>query len=300
MILKIFFIEAKRSLKMTLTLILCSILFGFTLTSMLGLKNYIEALFTPVQWGANLVIAPKGVSLEGIHRSVLRGEPEGLIPIALFETLQSQILEEQALRHRPSPSLKVLGLIPYQDHDGKIQVAYLGDKESFFSASPDPSLWNQISFKPWVSTSSEFLNRPGYQTPEWGSRVLMGILAKGDSGPIERLKELIDRKTIAQGFRVTVGQTDADHRVDQLGKSLYALVALISGCLIPGLFLAMLILRERRFLIFDVMNELGWKSTSSTQLMLLQSLFLILGPAILGIIFGIVLTPLIQQLIKFS
>ncbi len=299
MILKILLIEFRRSLKIAFTLILCSLLSGFTLSATLGLKKYIETLFVPVAWGAGLVIVPKGVSLEGLHRSLIHGEPEGLIPTALFETLQGQINDEKILRHLPAPSLKVLGFIPYKK-DGNTNLAFLGDKEAYFSTINEPSIWNQFPFQPWASQSLEFTSRAGYQTPEWGTKVLMGILAQGEPGPLQKLKELIDRKTIAQGMLVSPGQTDEDHRVDQLGKSLYALVALIVFCLIPGLFLSIVIMQERRLLIFTVMQELGWTSQRQIQLFAFQLLALVLAPGVLGILLGILFSPWLQQILKVS
>ena len=299
MIKKIFLIEARRSFKITLTLILCSFLSGFTFSSALELKNYIQTLFVPVSWGAGLVITPKGVSLEGLHRSLIHGEPEGLIPSALFETLQSQISEEQQLRHLPAPSLKVLGFLPYKK-DGKTNIAFLGDKDAYFSNLKLPSIWSSFSFEPWATQSAEFINRAGYQTPEWGSKVLMGILAQGEALPLQKLKELIDRKTIAHGMVVTPGQTEADHRMQELGRSLYALVGLIALCLIPGFFLSLVILRERRSTINNVMEELGWMRLRQIQLFTLQSFALVVVPLILGIILGLEFSPWMQQILKFS
>lgn len=300
MIGRIFLTEARRSFKITLTLILCSFLSGFTLSSGWKLKTYIENLFIPVSWNANLIVLPKSVDLEGLHRSLLHSPPEGLIPMALFETLQGQIQQEKIQYHLAEPSLKILGFIPFEDASGKIHLAYSGDKEAYFANSPTDSIWNQFSFDPWTSHDSELAARPGYQTPEWGSKTLMGILAKGEPGPIEKLKELIDRKTIGQGVRVTPGLTNEDQRLHQLGKSLYALVALIGICLIPGLFLSMIVLLERRRVIFTVLKELGEKPSHSLRLTLLQSLFLILLPMVLGLFLGLSLAPLIESLLKFS
>ena len=299
MILRIFFIEFKRSLKITLTLILCSLLFGFTFSSAFKLKKYIETLFVPVSWGAGLIIVPKGVSLEGLHRSLIHGEPEGLIPMALFETLEGQINDEKNLRHLSVPSLKVLGIIPFKN-ESKTNLAFIGDQNAYFSTIHEPSIWNQFSFKPWATQSSDLANRAGYQTPEWGHRVLMGILAQGEPGPLQKLKELIDRKTIAQALLANPGQTDADHRIDQLGKSLYVLVTLIAFCLLPGLFLSILILRERRSKIYTVMQELGWTSTRQLQLFTLQLLVLVLGPLMMGAFWGTVFSPWLQQILKVS
>lgn len=299
MILRIFFVELRRSLKITFTLILCSLLLGFTLSSALQLKKYMETLFVPVSWGAGLVVVPKGISLEGLHRSLIHGEPEGLIPMALFETLQGQINDEKFLRHLPVPSLKILGFIPYKKAS-RTNLAFVGDKDAYFSNLNGPSIWNQFSFEPWTAQSSEFVSRAGYQTPEWGNRVLMGILAQGEPGPLQKLKELIDRKTIAQGMIVRPGETEEDHRMDQLGKSLYALVILIGFCLLPGLLLSILILQERRSIIYTVMQELGWSSRRQFQFFILQILALVFSPAMLGVSLGFAFSPWLQTILKVS
>jgi len=296
--MSLFFTEVRRSLRVTLALVLCALLSGLTGYSALTAKRYIETIFKPVTWNADLMILPKGVTPEGLQRSLLSGEPEGLLPLALFETLQAQVNQEMLQKHLPAPALRVLGFVPFRSA-GHTQVAFVGDREAYF-AEQTYSIWRDYSWNKWTDVQSDLAARPGYQTPEWKDKVLMGVLARGEPGPIASLKNLIDRRTVAQGVLVRPGDSDMDHRLAQLDQGLWAVVGLIFVCLLPGLVLALIVLGERRKRVLIVMHELGFTSAQRLQLLLFQVLFLILAPAGLGVLAAWWTSPALLDLLHFT
>lgn len=281
MILKTFLIESRRSFKLVFTLFLCSFLFGFAAFSSFELKNYIEKLFSPTEWGIDLAILPKGTSPESLKRSLLTGRPEGLIPVALFKTLQAQITDEQRKSSLTQPTFKALGFLPYQKN-GSTQIAILGNPEDFF-VKDDRSIWSSIKLTDWNQQIDDLSNLPNYKTPEWGSQVLMGILIKGESEPLLKLKEMINRRTVAQAWVMKAGISTDDQKINQLETALYTFTCLIFLCLVPGLILSFIILSARRNEIFIVLKEIGWKQASQLQFILLQIVILFLIPCTLGV-----------------
>jgi hypothetical protein len=262
---KIFFTECRRSLKLNLVLFFSLVLLGFTLSSMLIVKKQIEALVRPVNWDADIIILPKGVSLDGLHRSLLTGKAEGLIPLALFETLEKQAA---------SSPLQVLGFIPYAA-DSKVKIGIEGARSEF--PFRDGAIWNAHEI-----TARKDLEI--YNTPEWGPRTLGGILARGPKVALESLKNLIDRKTIAQAWYVNSEMSDDAIRAGRLREGLDVLTLLIGLSLAPGLILSALLVRARFRSIFVVLNELGLRKNILINTLVLQGLVFLVTPLVVGIL----------------
>lgn len=297
---RIFLIECRRNLRLSLALMIGSALIGFTAFSALNVKRYIHRIFVPVKWQADLILLPKGVTPEGVQRSLLHGQPEGLMPLTLLETLQAQVNQEVMQKRLSRPPFVALGFIPFRDREGKTQVAYVGDRDAYFAGAEGDTVWARYPWVKWDEVKTDLASREGYFTPEWSGKVLMGVLVRGDAGPIERLKELIDRRTVAQGVRVKAGASDLELRVNELNRALAVLMALIFLCLLPGLGLAILLLGERRRAVLEVLREIGFAGPWRARLVTLQIVFLIVVPILIGAATAGLTAPWTLNLLKFS
>jgi hypothetical protein len=137
-------------------------------------------------------------------------------------------------------------------------------------------LQGKLLIKPWQIQNQ-------YQTAEWGGKVLAGFFAQGPFVAMQSLKELIDRKTIAQAFWISE-QLDKDKLLqqelymimNQVGFVFFILVGISS-------FLLIYILKARLRQSFGVYNELGIAKFREYQLILGLSLITIIVPFIFGI-----------------
>lgn len=260
----LFLTEVRRSFKLNLVLFFCFFTLGFAVTSMLVIQKQLEALFSPVVWDADLVILPKGVSLEGLQRSLLIGQAEDLIPLALFQTLQTQTV------HAP---LRMLAFIPFKEN-GQVKLGYEGSTLDFPWVH-DESIWRSLELSPRQDLEM-------YQTEEWGAKVLAGVLVRGPKTALKNLKKLIDRRTIAQAWYVNAEMSDERVRMDQLRHGMKALTGLIVVCLTPGLILAGVIVRDRLQNLLIVLQELGNTRSVKIPLYGFQFALWVVVPGILG------------------
>lgn len=269
----LFLTESKRSFKLFAVMAFCFFVLGFAVTSMLVIQKQMQALLNPISWDADMVILPKGVSLDGLHRSLITGNAEGLIPLALFQTLESQAYN--------SP-LKVLAFTPYRE-DGQVKVGLEGSTIDF-PWQEENSVWKSLKTTPRKDLEQ-------YQTQEWGQKVLAGVLARGPKIALESLKTLIDRRTIAQAWYVNSEMSDDVLRVAQLRRGMEALTGLIVLCLAPGLVLSTVIVRERLKNLLTVIQELGVTRDVRGPLYSLQFLAWVLVPTAVGLALALSLAP---------
>lgn len=260
----LFVTEVRRSFKLNMVLFFCFFTLGFAVTSMFVIQTQITALLRPVAWDADMVILPKGVSLDGLYRSLLTGQAEGLIPWALFQTLEAQT--------QNSP-LRILAFIPFKE-EARVKLGVEGSTVDF-PWRQENSVWKSLESVPRRDLEA-------YQTAEWGQKVLAGILVRGPQQALENLKTLIDRRTIAQAWYVNAEMSEERLRMAKLRQGLEALTGLIVVCLTPGLILAAVIVKDRLQNLLTVLRELGSHKNIKTPLYVFQFVVAVFLPGVLG------------------
>ncbi|MGZ3691417.1 MAG: hypothetical protein ACXVAX_07935 [Pseudobdellovibrio sp.] len=273
MAIKILVTEFLRDLQNALSTFIFSLLLGFILLFFVGVADHLNKVFKTPNWNVDLVILPKGTSPELTIADLLKGEPDGLIPIALFNTLMQQ---------SQGTTVKLIGFIPYKNSNGVPEVAVTDTELKNFVELKNKSIWSDFTFTDINVKRPEFQPKEMYETPEWHDQVLMGALVKGSTAELTGLKELIDRKTVAQAFFVG-HETSATHaKLEQLKKTLYVTTALIALSTLLGLLLALKNMNSNRKSLELVLAELKFETSVITQFKLMQIFLFILLPIALG------------------
>lgn len=288
MAFKIVYTEIRRDLHNAVSTFIFSLFLGFILFFVSGVSTYLNKVFEPPKWNADLLILPKGISPEAAVMDFARGLPDGLIPLALFKTL---------LQQSAGSSVKVLGFIPYKDSDGKAEVALTDSGLKDFLDLKDKSLWSEINLTNLDLKRPQFQPAENYQTPEWHDQVLMGILAKGNSTEIAGLKNLIDRKTIAQAFYVDSEKSEMHAKLMQLKTGLYLCTGFVFFSTLLGLLLALKNMMAKRQTLELVLKELKFKPAILAKITLIQIVLFFVFPVALGCIFSSLSFELIQSFI---
>ena len=297
MILRLFFTDFRRSLAICISAVILSFILGFVTITSIDLSSYLADLFRPLKWGADILILPKGETPELAWKDILNGKPQALIPETLLETLKNQIAGEQVKFNLTSPSLQVFGFVPYLNDSGQASLATIGEAKQFFSATNDKSVLDSYEKNDWNSVYDKFANLESYQTAEWGSKVILGILVKGSDAALKSLKTLIDRRTVAQAYYVNFeNDANQDSKFLKLKSILNKLTFFILALVAIGLFLSLQTLKNNRKNIFQNFDELRFPKLMKYQFYLTQIMFLILIPAL----FGFLLATNMLSIIKTS
>ena len=292
-----FIIDFKRSLKHYTALIILCFVFGFIFTSAMVFNNQLAELYKPVEWGADLLVLPKGLSPEVAQKNILNGEPTALIPEALFESLQSQVLDEQKRKNLSEPSLQMAALIPYRSSDQKIKLAVSGSSKNIFNDNNNTFL-SAYEKTDLQQVQSQFSFLPAYQTPEWKDKVIFLILVKGKTEALQSLKTLVDRRTVAEAFFVNSSSASEQMiKYQKLLNIIFYLAGIFMLVLSIGLYLAFQILLENRKIIFENFNELSLPRAYRWKFIFYQICFLIIIPIIVGLLTAHQLSAVLQALI---
>ena len=177
-------------------------------------------------------------------------------------------------------------------------MATIGDAQQFFNSVKDKSVLDSYEKNDWNNVYNKFANMESYQTAEWGSKVILGILVKGSDEALKSLKTLIDRRTVAQAFFVNTENTaNQDSKFLKLKSILNKLTFFILILVAIGLFLSLQTLKNNRKNIFQNFDELRFPKLLKHQFYLTQIISLILTPALLGYLIAVNLLPAIKMLL---
>ena len=289
MALKILITEFLRDLQNAVSTFVFSLLLGFILLFVVGVTDHLNKVFASPNWNADLVILPKGTSPELAIADLIKGFPDGLIPSALFNTLMQQ---------SQGSSVKILGFIPYRNSSGTSEIAVTDPELKNFNELKNKSIWSDFSLTDLNLKRSEFQPVEIYQTPEWHDQVLMGMLVKGSQSEISGLKNLIDRKTVAQAFLVGRETSSAHTKLEQLKKTLYVVTAFVFLSTLLGLLLALKNMNSKRKSLELVLKELKFSPSILLQFKVMQIFLFILLPILIGCVlshfsFGVVLSLIV-------
>ena len=288
MAFKVVFTEFIRDLQNSATTFIFSLLLGFILFFVGGVSNYLNTVFEAPKWNVDMLILPKGITPELAAANLTKGAPDGLIPLALFNTL---------LQQSHGSTIKLLGIVPYKNSDGNPEIAVTDSELKDFADLNKNSLWKEFKLTELNLKRADFKPVEVYQTPEWRDQVLMGIIVNGSTSEISGLKTLIDRKTIAQAYFVGPENADSHVKLVKLKRGLFLTVGFVLLSTLLGLLLALKNMKAKRNSIELVLNELKFKSTMLTQIKALQFFVFIVFPIALGFLFSILSFNTIQSYI---
>ena len=241
-------------------LLLITFILGSGLSLMLQAERRISEISSEESWNADLAVVPKGISLIDFKKELLEGHSTALLPEALFDTTLSL----------SKGQMQATAMLALTDGQGS-RVMVRGDIENTGTS--------------WLKTKqkvSEWQPQAIYQTPEWGHKVLTGFFVRGSMVAMESLKELIDRKTVAQAILIRQQmQNDAETRI-QLQKALSIYSAVLLSSFMLSVALIYLWLKSRISISLKIFNELGFSKSTTQQFILgLFGLFVVL-PFVVG------------------
>lgn len=287
--------EFKRSLKSCCAALFLSLMLGLILSTAFNFKDYLNSLFKPINWAADLIILPKGLTVQQAHQDILQGQPSGLLPQALYQTLKSQIQQES--NSLQSPTIQIAAIVPYKMNDQKPDVALFDYEQSKSFFISNSNIFDTYQLKDWQEVQSQVGDKSFYRTDEWKDKTIFLILAKGPAQPIENLRQLINRRTVAEAFYVNQEKADDQNRLSNLKFGLNTLISFILLLTLTGLALSFEILRMQHKKIQLVLTELKMKKIIFIRFLVLQFLFLVVTPAALGFFAGAYYWPYLKLII---
>lgn len=209
-------------------------------------------------WNADLAILPKGVSLEDFRKELVLARTTDFIPEALFDTTVG--LSEGRFR--------LSAVLALTDADGS-RIMQKGDNFGL------DWLKGQQKVVPWQPQSM-------YQTPEWGTKLLTGFFASGSMEAMQSLKQLIDKKTVAQAIWIQKQQQQSAQTQEELKLAL----AVFGGVLVLMAVLSftsiLVWLKIRVSNTFKVMDEIGFRTQSQWAVLVGITVLFVLVPAVTG------------------
>ncbi len=289
-----FITEFRRTVHVCIALILFCFIAGFVFFSAVEMSDYLSHLFEDINIGVDMIILPKGITPESMQKSLINGQPEALMPIALFETLQKQIEDEVSHKNLPKAPLAVLAVLPYHNEQGKIEIAKVGDES--FIRDVDKTVWANYKFKNLVEVKNLFQPPEVYATEEWSDKTIFSILASGNKEALGNLKKLIDRRTIAQAYYLDPGRSDNALKLQKLKTGLQTLSGIILISLLLGIIISFQKLHVQRKLIFQSFDEMQKGEKIKLYFYLYQLILLLLIPVLSGIITSQQFLPLVKNL----
>lgn len=255
-------IEFRQNKALWLSLAAGCFVLGLVLSVALHVKDQLRGLVQIRAWNADMVVIPKGMTLRGLEKEMLSGETSALLPLALFETTQGLAQGQFELQ------------------------AILPEKQGA-----------QVKILSWGNTGIGTAWLPGemmapgadsarLSTPEWGAKVIAAFFAKANPNSSARslvaLKELIDRKSVAQAFFISEQLAEEGLLKDKIDHALALSVgafALVFSCLA---LVSLLWLRQSFAQIGQVLTELGHTRGYVHRLQLLLMLLTMCLPALVG------------------
>lgn len=258
-ILKIEFFQNKFHFYL---IFLIAFLLGVSGILSLQAERKISELAIHDQWDADMVVLPKGVTLNDFRSEILSAKTTEFLPEAMFDTTVSmankafKLTAVLALTDEKSSRILVKG------NSDIIGLSWLGNRQNIV---------------PWEEQHQ-------YKTPEWENKVLTGFFAAGPKIMMKNFKELIDKRTVGQAIDIKL-QKEHDEKVQsQLEQAL----VVYSGTLILLIFLSfislLLLLKIRISNSLNILEELGFSQFQISQLLLSLFIFSVISPLVLGVL----------------
>ena len=223
-------------------------------------ERRVSELTTGVGWNADLVVLPKGISLADLKEELLTHQTRAFLPEALFDTTlemakgQFRATAVIAITDESGPHLFV------KNSDEIIGLGWI--KESAF-------------IKNWQVQSK-------YSTPEWSNKVIAAFFASGPRIAMNKLKELIDKRTVGQAILIKDQLIHDEDTQKQVRNAMLVYSALLFALILLSFTSLLFWLKVRISNSMQVFKELGFPN--SVTFVVLGGLFLlsVLVPVCVG------------------
>lgn len=238
-------------------LLSCILVFIFGLSGYLNGRSYfalrdLQKNWLGIPWDVDLLITPKGLTLDQLEEDIIRGNASELIPSNLYVTLSDPKAPGDLLP--PSArSLRFAGILPLARQDQKARWLAVGATD----------LLPKFPFE--IQTTESLDTQIEKSTPEWKNHVLEAILVRGDPESILSLKNLVNRKTVAQAVSLSSEQNRLAEKKENAEKQLFQLFVFFNLSFLSTLILALQIYIQNARTTFQVFQELGFSKAFQNQ-----------------------------------
>jgi len=242
-----------------LFLFLISMTLGSSLRLIEVSESKIKELSSQDIWGADLAVVPKGITLIDFKREILAGHSSSLLPEAIYDTTLSL----------SNGQFEATALLTLQGPQGG-EVMFKGNS----SVGLD---WLRSKVTP-----REFHEQNVYQTPEWGRKVISGFFVKGSPAAMKSLKDLIDRRTVAQAIIISQQVLNDEKNQNQLQEALNIYSGVMLGMILLSMSTVFMWLRNRLSSSLRVFNEIGFSKNQTLMYFLSLSSVFFAFPSLFG------------------
>jgi hypothetical protein len=248
-----------------LTLFLCgvAILLGISLSLAWQAESEIYRLFAEEKWNADLIVLPKGITLQDFRQEILSGVTTDFLPEVMFDSVK------ELAQHK----FELNAILSLTDN-GELKILTKGDNANIGLANVLKKRPNLV-ISPWVTQNI-------YSTPEWSNKVIAGFFAAGSESLMMNLKNFIDKKTVGQAILIKSQEMHDQSKREQLQAALTTFAIIIGSFLFITLFSLGSILVQRLSTSLIVLRELGFIEMHVYRI-LFGIIIILLGlPAFLG------------------
>lgn len=266
-ILKIEFIQ---SYTYYLTTVFVSFILGISITIINNTSEKIISLTSHEHWNADLVALPKSVKLSDLKQELLNGQTTEFLPEALFDTTVSLFKD----------NIELSAVLAYTK-DNKIQTMVKSNTSNIYQGLS--WLTRDVVISPWTEQVI-------YSNPEWSNHVITAFFASGKKEHIAKLKDLINKKTVAQAIITENEEQKEKQTQNELNHLLILTSTLFFALILFSIYLLYRILNDRLVNLFLIVEEIGFTKKFKIKMLTILFLFSTVLPILIGLFVGRILT----------
>jgi hypothetical protein len=243
-----------------LILIATSLALGFSTGLGIQVTQQISKLYGVDTWNTDLIVLPKGVSPKDLASEIRNGLSTDFLPDALFETTLSMTANQ----------LKLSAVLPMTEN-GVAKIFNKGNS----SKSEIEGIRGKNPLADWAPQTQ-------YSTSEWDHKVIAAFFASGPMPAILNLKQLIDRKTVAQAILVSTDEAknrEASERMQRLLYCAQVLFAFFAGLCLWSSFVT---LKTNFKVTFEFLHEIGGPKSLHRKFLTQLALLNLVTPFVFG------------------
>lgn len=254
--------EIRQNPFLSIVMLVVSLLVGGSAVTGFFVNRKINELSKPIEWGAEMAILPKGVTLSSFAETLGNGETPLLIPEALYDSTLAIT----------GNALKLTAVLPADVE---------GEKFLMVKGTPIPALgWGKFKTRDWSPQTI-------YSTPEWGTKVAAAMFASGSRENLRKLKDLIDRKTIAQAYWIAESQRADIEKQEHLFNLALMIEIILSASLVTSIVLAASWLFQNHQSTRRCLKDIGLTDFELTKVWVSLAILLLVIPIAIGSVIAI-------------
>lgn len=251
--------EIRQNVKLTVTLVFVSLLLGVSIAMVRQVERKIASLALPIRWGAELAIIPKGLTLDQLAENLKLGRAPALLPLAMFETTVGLT----------RGNVQMSAVLPGHDASG-VFLMTRGDSKLNLD-------WAPLRLRSWAEQTE-------FSTPDWSTNVISAAFASGHRENLLKLKDLIDRKTVAQAFMIEDAQAQAREKQNQISHLAAVTEGLVIFTLLLAFYLAGSWLLQNHRATQITLFDMGFTSMNLLSVKIVLLALLVVFPLIIGLV----------------